>query len=157
MELIKTDLAIELEEKYNVSFTPTKGTENSAAYDIRACIREEAVIYPNKSMLIPLGFKAHIGSRYNNLAGFLLPRSGLGSVDGIVLGNLVGLIDEDYQQEWMCSVWNRNSDKRIIIKPTMKLAQLVFLEAINYITFNDVSAFSNSTSRKGGFGSTGKF
>jgi len=102
-----------------------------------------------------LGFSAHIGSYNKYLAGFLLPRSGLGSLDGIVLGNLIGLIDADYQDEWKAAIWNRNDDTSIHIKPGMKIAQLVFLPVINNIDFINADTFSNSTSRKGGFGSTG--
>lgn len=155
MEIIKTDLAIKLEEKYNIDFTPTKGTPQSAAYDVRACIEEELVLYPLECVKVSLGFSAHIGSYNNNLAGYLLPRSGIGSNDGIVLGNLIGLIDADYQNEWQAAILNRNDGFRVRIKPGMKIAQLVFLPVINNITFKDMESFSNSTSRKGGFGHTG--
>lgn len=161
MQIIKTELAEWLEDKFrekidsSFSFTPTKSTYNSAAYDIRACIEQPEVIFVGECVKIPLGFHAYIGSESNSLAALILPRSGLGSTEGIVLGNLVGLIDADYQEEWLCPIWNRNTDRTIKIEPGMKIAQIVFMKVETVSEFFEVDVFSESTARTGGFNSTG--
>lgn len=154
MQLIKTETALWNEDYYKEgSFTPTKATEESAGYDIRACIRNTLVINPGDCILVPLGFKCYIED--TNTAALVLPRSGLGAKEGIVLGNLVGLIDADYQEEWKCAVWNRNANKTVLIEPCMKLAQIIFVPVVHPV-FKEVEEFTNSTKRIGGFGSTDK-
>ena len=153
MEIIKTDLAIELENKYHheFSFIPKQGTSESAGYDVRACIDEEVFIYPNQVETIPLGFKLHIANR--SIVGLVVPRSGLGGNEGYVLGNLVGVIDSDYQKEWMLKLWNR-TDTPIRVKPTMRIAQVLFTYAL-HPTFTEKHTFTVDTPRLGGFGHTG--
>lgn len=161
MKIIKTELALDLEEKYQDKFTfaPTLATVGSAGYDVRACIKEELQLRPGETFSIPLGFRLYIGSMHlsaASLAGLLLPRSGLGGINGIVLGNLVGLIDPDYQHEWKAIVWNRNHDYTITIKPGMKIAQIIFVPAIMPM-FEEVADFEETTTRTGGFNSTGAY
>jgi len=158
MKLILTELAKKMQDlNPEHNFIPMQGTPESAGYDVRACVWDTVQIAPGECKLISLGFHAHIGGEVSlpNIAGFLLPRSGLGSKEGIVLGNLVGLIDGDYQNEWMAAVWNRNEAKTIYIKPGMKLAQVVFLPVLK-VTFEPVEEFGEKTERTGGFGSTDK-
>jgi dUTP pyrophosphatase len=158
MKLILTELAKKMQaQNPEHNFMPKRATPGSAGYDVRACVWDTVQIAPGECRLIPLGFHAHIGSEGPplNIAGFLLPRSGLGSKEGIVLGNLVGLIDGDYQNEWMAAVWNRNECKTIYIKPGMKLAQVVFMPVLK-VTFTPVEGFDEKTGRLGGFGSTDK-
>lgn len=168
MQIIKTELAKKLELELDISFTPTLATTHSNGYDVRACIDKELTIYPGECTLVPLGFKLHIGSTMEpmptededsgitaSVAGFLLPKSGLGSTKGIILGNSVGLIDNDYQEEWVCAVLNRNIEDKITITPGMKIAQMLIVPTL-HDTFQPVDSFTNGTSRNGGFGSTGE-
>jgi len=170
MQLILTETAKKLEEQLGYSFVPTRATKYSSGYDIRACIEEPLVLHAGVTHLVPLGFKLHIGPRLTliegetrlpvdnvSITGFLLPRSGLGSNKGIVLGNLVGVIDPDYQEQWYCSVWNR-TDAAATILPGQKIAQVVFLPTFNLdSTIEIVDEFTTSEERNGGFGSTGEF
>jgi dUTP pyrophosphatase len=159
MQLILTNLAeqIEKEQEQRFTFIPTRGTDQSAGYDIRACITKDITIFPGETKRIPLGFKAHLGASNNamsSIAALILPRSGLGSNEGIVLGNLVGLVDEDYQDEWQCAVWNRNLEGSVTIKPHMRLAQVIFVPVL-HPNVKVVEEFTQKTRRNGGFGHTG--
>lgn len=157
MEIIKTDLAKAIEDTADINFSPTKGTVNSQGFDLKACIPDPIAIPPMEAVLIPCGFKLHIGSTGNpNLAAALLPRSGQGAKEGIVLGNLVGLIDNDYQEEWMVSVWNRNRYTSIEINPGQRIAQAIFINCPTNLNFSEVESFTQGTQRQGGFGHTGK-
>ena len=151
MKIILTELAKELQANSRHTFIPTRGTSESAGYDIRACIVRPLTIFAGECIRIPLGFHAHINDA--ELAGLLLPRSGLGATHGIVLGNLVGLIDADYQEEWQCAIWNRNIEGNVVINPLDKIAQIMFVPIVHPV-FEIASSFHKSTSRIGGFGST---
>jgi dUTP pyrophosphatase len=131
---------------------PSYGSAGSAGLDLRACIEKELVINPGKTILIPSGISIHI--KDPGYAALILPRSGLGHKHGIVLGNLVGLIDSDYQGELFISCWNRG-DKEFIINPLERIAQLV-LVPVYQASFNLVNEFESSERGEGGFGSTGK-
>jgi len=131
---------------------PSYGSAGSAGLDLRACIERELVINPGKTELIPSGISIYI--KNPGYAALILPRSGLGHKHGIVLGNLVGLIDSDYQGELLISCWNRG-DKEFIINPLERIAQLV-LVPVYQASFNLVNDFESSERGEGGFGSTGK-
>jgi len=131
---------------------PEHATAGSAGMDLRACIANEIVIQPGETQLIPTGIAIHIADP--NLAATILPRSGLGHKHGIVLGNLVGLIDSDYQGPLMVSCWNR-SDKPFTLEAGERLAQLVFLPVVQ-ATFEVVDSFQSSDRGEGGFGHSGK-
>lgn len=130
---------------------PAYGTPGSAGLDLRACLDASLVINPGETHLIPTGLAIHIADP--NYAAVILPRSGLGHKHGIVLGNLVGLIDSDYQGPLMVSAWNR-SQKAYTLEPMERLAQLVVLP-IAQVQFKIVDEFDNSERGSGGFGSTG--
>ena len=131
---------------------PTYATKGSAAMDLRACLTDEMlVLQPYQTLLIPTGFALNIND--TGLAAVLLPRSGLGHKDGIVLGNLVGLVDGDYQNQVFVSVWNR-SDKPFTIKLGDRIAQMAFVPIVQ-VQFEQVDEFTTATERVGGFGSTG--
>jgi|SRR6056300_1796424 len=131
---------------------PEYGSPGSAGMDIRACLEDEIVINPGDTNLIPTGLAIYINDP--NYAAYILPRSGLGHKHGIVLGNLVGLIDSDYQGELMVSCWNR-STVSYTIKPMDRIAQLVIAPVIQ-AKLNIVDSFDDSERGSGGFGSTGK-
>jgi dUTP pyrophosphatase len=130
---------------------PAYATKGSAGLDLRACIDEPLTLAPGQTQLIPTGLAIHIQNP--NYAAVILPRSGLGHKHGIVLGNLVGLIDSDYQGPLMVSAWNRG-DQPFVIQPLDRLAQLVILPVVQ-ASFNVVESFDISTRGEGGFGSTG--
>lgn len=131
---------------------PTYATSGSAGLDLRACIDAPLVIEPGTTHLIPTGLAIHIGDpRY---AAMILPRSGLGHKHGIVLGNLVGLIDADYQGQLMVSTWNRG-DMQFVLNPMERLAQLVIVPVMQ-VALKIVEEFGASERGAGGFGSTGK-
>jgi len=131
---------------------PTYASEGSAGLDLRACIDDPVVINPGKTELIPTGISIFIQDP--GYAGLILPRSGLGHKHGIVLGNLVGLIDSDYQGELFISTWNRGTTS-FTINSMDRIAQLVIVP-VSQATFNLVSDYSKSDRGDGGFGSTGK-
>ena len=131
---------------------PEYATTGSAGIDLRACIDEPQKLLPGESALIPSGIAVHIADPA--LAGVLLPRSGLGHKHGIVLGNLVGLIDSDYQGEIKISCWNRSNDA-FLINPGDRVAQLIFLP-IEQVQFEVVQEFKQSDRHTGGFGHTGR-
>jgi dUTP pyrophosphatase len=131
---------------------PTYASEGSAGLDLRACINDPVVINPGKTELIPTGISIFI--KNPGYAGLILPRSGLGHKHGIVLGNLVGLIDSDYQGELFISTWNRGTSS-FTINSLDRIAQLVIVP-VSQATFNLVSDYAKSDRGDGGFGSTGK-
>ena len=130
---------------------PEYQTDGSAGVDLQACIDQTVSIQPGDTELIPSGIAIHI--KDPSLAAVLLPRSGLGHKKGLVLGNLVGLIDSDYQGQVFISCWNRGS-KQIDIEPGMRIAQMVFLP-VEQVDFNVVEDFDESERGSGGFGHTG--
>jgi dUTP pyrophosphatase len=130
---------------------PHYATPGSAGLDLRACIAEPLVIAPGDTVLIPTGIAIHLADP--GLAAMILPRSGLGHKHGIVLGNLVGLIDSDYQGEIMVSTWNRGQAS-FTLNPLERLAQLVVVPVLQ-VAFNVVDGFDASGRGAGGFGSTG--
>ncbi len=131
---------------------PDYATPGSAGLDLRACLDQELVIEPGQTVLIKTGMAIHLADP--GYAALILPRSGLGHKHGIVLGNLVGLIDSDYQGELMVSTWNRGTTA-FTLKPMERLAQLVIVPVVQ-AKFNVVEDFSASERGAGGFGSTGK-
>lgn len=131
---------------------PEYATAESAGLDLRACINQPLIIQPGETQLIPTGIAIHIDNP--NVAATILPRSGLGHKHGIVLGNLVGLIDADYQGPLMISCWNRGQNP-YTITPGERMAQLVFLPIMR-AHFNVVEEFEETERADGGFGSSGK-
>ena len=131
---------------------PDYATPGSAGIDLRACVEAAQELKPGETQLIPTGMAIHIGDPA--LAAVILPRSGLGHKHGIVLGNLVGLIDSDYQGQLFVSCWNRGSES-FTINPGERIAQLVFVPVVQ-AQFEVVEEFQESHRGEGGFGSTGK-
>jgi dUTP pyrophosphatase len=131
---------------------PAYATPGSAGLDLRACLKEPVTIEPGSTHLVPTGLAIHIGDPA--YAAMILPRSGLGHKHGIVLGNLVGLIDSDYQGELMVSTWNRGSTS-FVLNPMERLAQLIIVPVMQ-VAFDIVESFEGSERGEGGFGSTGK-
>ena len=131
---------------------PAYGTPGSAGLDLRACIDAPLTIEPGQTVLVPTGLAIHIGDP--GYAAMILPRSGLGHKSGIVLGNLVGLIDSDYQGQLMVSTWNRGA-ATFVLQPMDRLAQLIIVPVLQ-VGFNVVEEFASSDRGAGGFGSTGK-
>lgn len=130
---------------------PTYATGGSAGLDLRAILDEPLTLQPNETQLIPTGFAINIDDA--NYAAVLLPRSGLGHKNGIVLGNLVGLIDSDYQGQVFVSLWNRSAAPFVVV-PNERIAQMVFIE-VEQAQFEIVADFPPSARGEGGFGSTG--
>ena len=131
---------------------PAYATTGSAGLDLRACINEATTIQPGETTLIPTGMAIHIENPA--YAAMILPRSGLGHKHGIVLGNLVGLIDSDYQGQLFVSCWNR-SQEAFVMNPMERMAQLVIVPVVQ-ASFTVVDEFNASERGEGGFGSTGK-
>jgi dUTP pyrophosphatase len=131
---------------------PAYGTPGAAGLDLRACLDQALVLQPGQSTLVPTGIAIHIGDP--GYAAVILPRSGLGAKNGIVLGNLVGLIDSDYQGPLMVSLWNRGQ-AAFTIQPMDRVAQLVVVPVLQ-VEFEVVEEFAASARGAGGFGSTGK-
>jgi dUTP pyrophosphatase len=131
---------------------PHYATDGSAGLDMRACIDEALTVQPGETVLIPTGLAIHIGD--SALAAVLLPRSGLGHKHGLVLGNLTGLIDSDYQGQVFISCWNRSA-KSYNVQPGERIAQMVFV-AVEQVDFNVVDEFGDSDRGSGGFGHSGK-
>ncbi|PHM62407.1 dUTP diphosphatase [Xenorhabdus ishibashii] len=131
---------------------PTYATPGSAGLDLRACLDNAVELAPGQTELLPTGIAIHIADE--QLAAVILPRSGLGHKHGVVLGNLVGLIDSDYQGQLMVSVWNRGH-KSFTIEPGERIAQMVFVPVIQ-AEFNLVADFEESQRGSGGFGHSGR-
>jgi dUTP diphosphatase len=131
---------------------PEYATNGSAGLDLRACLDENLVLKPGETILIPTGMAIYIHDP--EYAAILLPRSGLGHKHGVVLGNLVGLIDSDYQGQLMVSCWNR-SDKPFTIEIGERIAQMVIVPVVQ-VGFEFVDEFSDTERGAGGFGSTGR-
>ena len=131
---------------------PEYATSGSAGLDLRACVEGPLEIKPGESHLIPTGFAIHIGDP--SLAAVLLPRSGLGHKKGIVLGNLVGLIDSDYQGQIFVSCWNRGQES-FTVQVGERIAQMVFVPVVQ-ARFEVVAEFAESDRGEGGFGHTGR-
>jgi dUTP pyrophosphatase len=130
---------------------PAYATEGSAGLDLRACIDAPLLLPPGRAELLPTGIAIHLEDP--GFAAMLLPRSGLGHKHGIVLGNLVGLIDSDYQGQVMVSCWNRG-DRPYTIAPGERIAQMVIVPVVQ-VTLEVVEAFAESSRGAGGFGSSG--
>jgi dUTP pyrophosphatase len=131
---------------------PHYATGGSAGLDMRACIHEPLTVEPGDTVLVPSGLAIHIGDA--GLAAVLLPRSGLGHKHGLVLGNLTGLIDSDYQGQVFVSIWNRAS-KSYDIQPGERIAQMVFVP-VEQVRFEIVDEFDDSHRGEGGFGHSGQ-
>ncbi len=135
-----------------VNQLPAYATPGSAGLDLRACLDAPLVLQPNAWQLVPTGIAIYLADPH--FAALILPRSGLGHKHGIVLGNLVGLIDSDYQGQLMVSAWNR-SDVAFTIEPLERIAQLMIVPVVQ-AQFNVVTEFPASQRGEGGYGSTGK-
>ncbi|ANB73761.1 dUTP diphosphatase [Paraburkholderia phytofirmans] len=131
---------------------PAYATTGSAGLDLRACLDEPLTLKPGETALVPTGLAIHVADP--GYAALILPRSGLGHKHGIVLGNLVGLIDSDYQGQLMISTWNRG-ETAFVLNPMERLAQLVIVPVVQ-AEFNIVDDFETSERGASGFGSTGK-
>jgi len=132
---------------------PAYATTGSAGLDLRACLKQSLTLAPGACQLVPTGMAIHLADP--GYAALILPRSGLGHKHGIVLGNLVGLIDSDYQGQLMVSAWNR-SEQSFTIEPMERIAQLVIVPVLQ-ASFNIVDDFGAETERgSGGYGSTGR-
>jgi dUTP pyrophosphatase len=131
---------------------PAYATPGSAGLDLRACIGEAVTLKPGESTLVPTGLAIHLEDPA--LAAVIIPRSGLGHKHGIVLGNLVGLIDSDYQGQVFVSCWNRGREP-FVVNPLERIAQLVVVPVVQ-VALNVVESFEESARGAGGFGSTGK-
>jgi dUTP pyrophosphatase len=148
--LKKLDVKI-LDERIR-AMLPHYGTPGAAGLDLRACLDKPLTLKPGDSQLVPSGIAIHLGDPA--YAAIILPRSGLGAKNGIVLGNLVGLIDSDYQGQIFISMWNRGQAE-FTIQPMDRIAQLVIVP-VQQVEFNVVAEFEASGRGSGGFGSTGK-
>lgn len=131
---------------------PDYATAGAAGLDLRACLDEAVILQPGETFLVPTGLAIHIADHH--LAAVLLPRSGLGHKHGIVLGNLVGLIDSDYQGQVFVSVWNRGANA-FTIQVGERIAQMVFVPVVQ-VEFEQVTEFDESQRGVGGFGHTGR-
>jgi len=131
---------------------PAYGSSGAAGLDLRACIDAPLTLQPGDSQLVPSGIAIHVGDP--DYAALVLPRSGLGAKNGIVLGNLVGLIDSDYQGQVFVSVWNRGKNS-FTIQPMDRIAQMIIVP-VRQVEWNVVDDFESSSRGAGGFGSTGK-
>jgi dUTP pyrophosphatase len=147
-----TTIAVKVLDPRMAEQLPSYATAGSAGLDLRACLDAPLVLAPGQAHLIPTGLSIHIGDP--GLAAMILPRSGLGHKHGIVLGNLVGLIDSDYQGPLMVSCWNRGSSE-FTVQPMERIAQLVIVPVV-HARFERVESFEESDRGEGGFGSTGK-
>lgn len=146
----KLDIRI-LDDKIRAHL-PAYATDGAAGLDLRACIDEPLTLRPGDSTLVPTGIAIHLGDP--GLAAIIIPRSGLGHKHGLVLGNLVGLIDSDYQGQVFVSCWNRGKEP-FLMNPLERIAQLVVVPVVQ-VRLNIVESFEESARGAGGFGSTGK-
>ncbi len=147
---MKLDVKI-LDERIR-SQPPAYATTGSAGLDLRACLEAPITLAPGEATLVPTGLAIHLGDP--GYAAMIIPRSGLGHRHGIVLGNLVGLIDSDYQGQLLVSCWNR-SREAFVVNPLERIAQLVVVPVMQ-VELNVVESFEESSRGAGGFGSTGK-
>ena len=147
-----TTIAVKVLDPRMSDQLPRYATGGSAGLDLRACLDEPLVLEPGQAELVPTGLAVHIADP--GLAAMLLPRSGLGHKHGIVLGNLVGLIDSDYQGPLMVSCWNRGSTA-FTIQPLERIAQMVIVPVVQ-ARFERVESFADTARGEGGFGSTGR-
>ena len=147
-----TPIDLRVLDERMAAFLPAYATPGSAGLDLRACLDAAMVLQPGQATLIPTGLSIHIADP--GLCALLLPRSGLGHTHGVVLGNLVGLIDSDYQGPLMVSCWNRGTEP-FTIAPMERIAQMVIVPVVQ-ATFRRVDAFGSSDRGSGGFGSTGR-
>jgi len=145
-------IALKILDPRMTDYLPAYATRGSAGLDLRACIDAPVTLAPGASELVPTGLAIHIADPA--YAAMILPRSGLGHKHGIVLGNLVGLIDSDYQGPLMVSAWNRGS-KPFVLEPMERLAQLVVVP-VQQVEFDIVDEFEDTDRGAGGFGSTGR-
>ena len=146
-----TPIDLKVLDERIAAYLPAYATPGSAGLDLRACLDVPIVIEPGQTVLIPTGLAVHIADP--GLAAMILPRSGLGHKHGIVLGNLVGLIDSDYQGPLMVSCWNRGSTA-FTVAPLERIAQMVIVPVVQ-ASFRRVDEFGGSQRGEGGFGSTG--
>ena len=147
-----TTIDIKLLDARMAAYLPAYATPGSAGLDLRACLDAALVIQPGQTVLIPTGLAIHIADP--GLAAMILPRSGLGHKHGIVLGNLVGLIDSDYQGPLMVSCWNRGQ-AAFTVAPLERIAQMLIVPVVQ-AAFRTVTEFGSSHRGEGGFGSTGQ-
>jgi dUTP pyrophosphatase len=147
-----TKLEVKILDERIRSMLPHYATPGAAGLDLRACIEKELRLEPGDTRLVSSGVAIHVGD--SGYAAVVLPRSGLGTKNGIVLGNLVGLIDSDYQGPLMLSVWNRSREP-FTVQPMDRIAQLIVIPVVQ-VEFQVVDQFAASTRGAGGFGSTGK-
>ena len=150
MTATRITIALKVLDPRMADALPAYATPGSAGLDLRACLDAPLVVQPGQTTLVPTGIAVHIGDP--GLAAMILPRSGLGHKHGIVLGNLVGLIDSDYQGPLMVSCWNR-SQIPFTVQPMERLAQLVIVPVVQAM-FQRVDEFDTSDRGEGGFGST---
>lgn len=150
--MFNLDIQVQVIDERLKKNLPQYATPGSAAMDLRACIDQPLTLAPGEVKLISTGMKIFIGDP--NFAAMIMPRSGMGHKNGIILGNTIGLIDSDYQGVLQMSIWNR-SDKAFIIAPMERIAQLMFVPVVQP-TIRIVDEFEENSSRgSGGFGSTG--
>jgi dUTP pyrophosphatase len=147
-----TEIDLKVLDARMAAHLPAYATPGSAGLDLRACLDEPLLLQPGQTALVPTGLSVHIADP--GLAAMLLPRSGLGHKHGIVLGNLVGLIDSDYQGPLMVSCWNRGTAP-FTIEPMERIAQMVIVPVVQ-AQFRRVDDFGGSARGSGGFGSTGR-
>ncbi len=152
LNIMKKQVSVKIINEKMRELLPHYATSGSAGLDLRACIDEVQILKPGDTTLIPTGIAIHIED--NHLCGMILPRSGLGHKHGIVLGNLVGLIDSDYQGQLFVSMWNRGHEV-FELKPMERIAQLVIVPVVQ-VQFDVVDEFTSTSRGIGGFGSTGK-
>ena len=145
-------IALKILDPRMSDYLPSYATRGSAGLDLRACIDTALTLQPGATELVPTGLALHIADPA--YAAVILPRSGLGHKHGIVLGNLVGLIDSDYQGPLMVSAWNRGTEA-FVLEPMERLAQLVVVP-VQQVEFDIVDEFEDSSRGQGGFGSTGR-
>lgn len=145
-------IALKILDPRMTDYLPAYATRGSAGLDLRACIDAPLTLQPGDTELVPTGLALHIADPA--YAAMILPRSGLGHKHGIVLGNLVGLIDSDYQGPLMVSAWNRGTQP-FVLEPMERLAQLVVVP-VQQVEFDVVEDFDDSSRGQGGFGSTGR-
>lgn len=142
-----------LDERLGNEFPmPEPATEGSAGMDLRVCTDDEITLTPGETQLLPTGFAIYIGDP--NIAAMILPRSGLGHKKGLVLGNLVGLIDSDYQGQLFVSCWNRGKED-VKIVPGERIAQMIFVHLATQVEFQQVDEFEVTARGEGGFGHSG--